>query len=249
MEPIAYQSMSELEGQHWWFAGRRQILDHALKCLEQTEPMQILEVGCGTGGNLEMLSAYGQVCGIEPDPVARQLSAARGIAEVVDGRLPNELDFGDRRFDLLAAFDVLEHLEQDKESLHELVGLLNPGAKAILTVPAYPKLWSAHDEVHHHKRRYTKRGFESLIEGAGLEIVQLSHFNTLLFLPAALARMASKMKSPAPGESPSMETMPPQRLNQVLGAIFASERHLLNHVSLPFGLSLLAVAQRPGSER
>lgn len=242
MERAAYEAMANIEGRHWWFVGRRAILTDVIKTLAKGERLAILEVGCGTGGNLEMLGGFGDVTGVEPDAQARELSAARSSATVVDGRLPDGLALEPRSFDLLAAFDVLEHLDDDSAGLKASVACLKPGGRAVLTVPAFPSLWSYHDEQHHHKRRYTKADFEALVRAAGLEIDRVSHFNTSLFVPAFLVRKFKKYSGDAKAD---METVPPGVLNAVLTQIFALERFVLRKLSLPFGLSLIAVAHRP----
>ncbi len=242
MERAAYENMASIEGRHWWFVGRRAILTDVIKKLANGKRLAILEVGCGTGGNLEMLGGFGDVTGVEPDGEARSLSAARSSATVVGGRLPDGLALEPGSFDLLAAFDVLEHLDDDSAGLKAAAACLKPGGTAVLTVPAFPSLWSYHDEQHHHKRRYTKVGFEALVRSAGLEIDKLSYFNTSLFVPAFVVRM---MKKYSGGAKADMETVPPGALNAVLTQIFALERFALRRMSLPFGLSLIAVASVP----
>lgn len=245
MERAAYEAMANIEGRHWWFVGRRAILADVIGNLTKGKRLAILEVGCGTGGNLEMLSGFGEVTGVEPDAEARALSSARSSARVIDGRLPGGLDLDPETFDLLAAFDVLEHLDDDHGGLKAATACLKPGGRAVLTVPAFPSLWSYHDELHHHKRRYTRADFEELVRSAGLEIDRLSYFNTSLFVPAFLVRMIKKHSGNVKAD---VETVPPGLLNALLTQVFAFERFLLRKTSLPFGLSLIAVAHRPQIE-
>lgn len=242
MERAAYEAMASLEGRHWWFVGRRAILSDVMARLAGKTPLKILEVGCGTGGNLEMLSNFGPVTGVEPDEAARAVSSSRSSAVVIDGRLPDGLGLSPKTFDVLAAFDVLEHLDDDTGGLKAAAACLKPGGRAILTVPAFPSLWSYHDELHHHKRRYTRSQFEALVRSAGFEIDHLSYFNMSLFLPAVLVRM---IKRRLPGSSGDVDVVPPGFLNTVLTSIFAFERFVLRFTSLPFGLSLIAVARIP----
>lgn len=242
MERAAYEAMAGIEGRHWWFVARRAILADVIGRLQGPEHLRILEVGCGTGGNLDMLSGFGEVTGVEPDDEARALSCAKSQASVVDGRLPDGLDLEPQSFDLLAAFDVLEHLDDDAGGLAAAASCLKPGGKAVLTVPAFPSMWSYHDEMHHHKRRYTKASFEVLVRTAGLEVEQISYFNTSLFIPAFLVRMIKKRLS---GAKADVEGVPPRLVNCLLIGVFAVERYILRHSSLPFGLSLIAVARAP----
>lgn len=242
MDRAAYESMARLEGRHWWFVGRRAILSDVMDRLGAKAPLKILEVGCGTGGNLDMLSSFGDVTGVEPDEAARALSSTRSGALVVDGRLPDGLGLDLQTFDVLAAFDVLEHLDDDRGGLAAAAACLKPGGRAVLTVPAFPSLWSRHDELHHHKRRYTRAEFKALVRSAGFEIDRLSYFNTALLLPAILVRFIKKRTGSSAGDA---ESVPPGFVNFILTRIFAFERFILRRASLPFGLSLIAVARLP----
>lgn len=242
MERAAYESMASIEGRHWWFVGRRAILADAIARGNPEGPLKILEVGSGTGGNLNMLARFGDVTGVEPDAEARAFASAKSDATIVDGKLPGGLGLEHASFDFLAAFDVLEHLDDDAGGLKASTQCLRPGGRAVLTVPAFPSLWSYHDVQHHHKRRYTRASFEALVEAAGLEIERISYFNTLLFLPAFLVRRVKKVLGK---DTADVETVPPSLLNIILTTIFAAERFVLRRASLPFGLSLIAVARKP----
>ena len=242
MERSVYESMANIEGRHWWFVARRAILSDVIGRSTAKRPLKILEVGSGTGGNLGMLSGFGAVTGVEPDEQARALSVGKSEATVVDGRLPHGLGLEPETFDLLAAFDVLEHLDDDAGGLGAAVECLKPGGKAVLTVPAFPSLWSYHDEQHHHKRRYTRTSFQELVQASGLEIERLSYFNTSLFVPTFLVRALKKITG---NETADIEGIPPSVLNGVLTRVFAFERFFLRRMALPFGLSLIAVARKP----
>lgn len=242
MERAAYDSMASIEGRHWWFVGRRAILADAIARGNPEKPFKILEIGSGTGGNLEMLSRFGEVTGVEPDAEARAFASAKSDATLVDGKLPNGLGLEPESYDFLAVFDVLEHLDDDAGGLRASALCLKPGGKTVLTVPAFPSLWSYHDVQHHHKRRYTRKSFEALVRGAGLEVERLSYFNTSLFIPAFVVR---RFKKALGNETADVENTPPSLLNSILATIFAAERFILRWVSLPFGLSLIAVARKP----
>jgi SAM-dependent methyltransferase len=242
MERSVYESMASIEGRHWWFVARRAILADVIGRSTARRPLKILEVGSGTGGNLDMLSGFGDVTGVEPDEQARALSADKSDAIVVDGKLPHGLGLEPETFDLLATFDVLEHLDDDAGGLAAAVQCLKPGGKAVLTVPAFPSLWSCHDEQHHHKRRYTRAGFQDLVLASGLEIERLSYFNTSLFVPTFLVRALKKVTG---NEKADIEGIPPAVLNRLLTRVFAFERFFLRRMTLPFGLSLIAIARKP----
>jgi len=241
MERAIYEQMRVLQRDHWWFAARREILAGEIRRLRLPKPAQILEAGCGPGGNLAMLQRFGEVCAIEPDDDSRAYAAEQNRVDVRGGFLPQTApDFG-RAFDLVAAFDVIEHVPDDAGAVQRLGDYLKPGGYMITTVPAYGWMWSEHDAAHHHQRRYELKAFRRLFENAGLRVRRASHFNTLLFPPIAAVRLASK----AAGRSASDETMPSAALNGVLKTVFGLERGLLAATDLPFGVSILLIAQRP----
>lgn len=242
MERAIYDRLREIEQDHWWFTGRRAVLTAEISRLGLPAGARVLEVGCGAGGNLEMLGRFGEVCAIEPDGPSREYAAARGLADVREGWLPNGLpDFG-APFDLACAFDVVEHVDDDAGAVAAMAAQLKPGGRLILTVPAYAWMWSAHDAAHHHKRRYVRAEVRRLIEAAGLAVRRVSHFNTLLFPPIAAIRLA---KGALKREGGDDEALPPPPLNRLLGGVFAAEQRLLAAIDLPFGVSVLATAEKP----
>jgi SAM-dependent methyltransferase len=242
VERQIYDRMRVLQQDHWWFAARREILASEIARLPLPKPARILEVGCGPGGNLELLKAFGEVQAIEPDDESRVYAAQRTGVTVQGGLLPDRLPDLGGPLDLIAAFDVVEHVDDDAGAIAALAGLLKPGGFMICTVPAYAWMWSEHDARHHHKRRYRRADFRRLFEDAGLTIHRSSHFNSVLFPPIAAIRLA---KSAARIEGGDDESMPPPLLNAVLRSLFAAERDLLRFTDLPFGVSILVIAQRP----
>jgi SAM-dependent methyltransferase len=244
MDPEVYTRLSLMEEQHWWFRARRRILRSILeRHLPTRRPLSILEAGCGTGGNLAMLASFGDVSAFELDAHARETAAAKGF-RVEDGRLPDAHPFVDTRFDLIVLFDVLEHVEHDQESLVALRNLLNPGGCLMLTVPAFPFLWSAHDETHQHFRRYRRPGLRQQLQSAGYVVERLTYYNSWLFPAIAAARV---LKKATRSDHSDEETIPSPQVNRLFEGLFASERFLLPYMSFPFGVSLMALA-RPLSE-
>ena len=234
--------MTALEDRHWWFVARRRILAEALtRCIDLPASADILEAGCGTGGNLPMLVRFGRVRAIEPNAEARALAAKKGDFDIRDGRLPDGLPFAPGSFDLVAALDVVEHLDDDVTSLRGLADLLRPEGRMLITVPAFAFLWSEHDVQHHHKRRYTKARLLRAVADAGLAPVAASYFNTWLFPLAAAVRIAKNLLRIKGVDD---DAMPPAALNRLLAAVFASERGLIGRVSLPFGLSILMICRK-----
>jgi SAM-dependent methyltransferase len=137
MDEAIYRYMREVEDHHWWFVGRRQIVEQVLKTLPLPSPARILDAGCGTGGNLAMLSEFGEVTGIERDPGARAMASARGPWRIESANFPSEVPEFSRKFDMIVLLDVLEHLDDDAATLRTLRGLLAPGGHLVITVPAF----------------------------------------------------------------------------------------------------------------
>lgn len=245
MNPNAYLIMAETEAEHWWFRARRQIFRHLIKGLRMPTIQNVLEVGAGTGGNLAMLSEFGAVHAVEMNEVARKIAINRtaGIFDVRAGSCPGAIpDFG-KKFDLICLFDVLEHIDEDVETLSKLEKFLSQGGKILVSVPAYPWLWSNHDVNLHHKRRYTQRSLKEKVRKAGLTVTRISYFNTLLFPLVALLRLKDRLTKKANSDGTSI---PPAGINWILFELFQVERFFLDRVSLPFGLSLFAVLDKSG---
>ncbi|WIA55837.1 class I SAM-dependent methyltransferase [Sphingobium sp. WTD-1] len=238
MDQSAYASMSAQEGEHWWFVARRAILETLIRSsIAPPQGARILEAGCGTGGNLAMLAAHGTVDALEYDAGARALARARGIGRVEPGMLPHKIGFDEDSYDLIAVLDVLEHVEQDRASLAALRTRLASGGRILLTVPAVPWLWSDHDVLHHHKRRYTRASLVRVAREAGLTVEAVGYFNSLLFPLAMTTRMAQRLLK----RKSESDVQPSPPVNGLLRRIFAWERHLLGRIRFPIGLSLYAI--------
>lgn len=233
--------MAEIDGEHWWFAGRRRIVAAAIDA-QTALPVRarILEVGCGTGANLPLLARYGTVDAIEPDDGARALASRRSGIAVAGGLLPDGVTLADGRYDLIVLLDVLEHIDDDAATLRVLRRKLAPGGRLLLTVPASPWMWSDHDVAHHHKRRYTARTLRGVLGSGGFRVRHLSHFNTLLFPLIAGIRLLHKLTGRRGGDD---DAMPSRPVNRLLAGLFAAERHLVARGGSPFGVSLLAIGE------
>jgi SAM-dependent methyltransferase len=241
MDRIVYDRMAELDGRHWWYRARRDILaDLIARKIRLPEDARILEVGCGTGHNLEMLERFGHADGIEIDPAARDFAEQRLGRPIGSAPLPELSGVEDVSYDLVALLDVLEHVEEDQAALESLAKKLKAGGKILITVPAHPWMWSAHDEVNHHKRRYTRKTLRAAIEKAGLHVELLSWFNSLLFPLAAASRVAGRLT----GSKDSGDKLPPKPVNSLFETVFRWERYALGRLPLPPGVSLVAIVSR-----
>lgn len=244
MEPSAYVQMSQVEQVHWWYVARRDIIRQTIKSLNLPNNAKILEVGCGTGGNLSMLSEFGQVSAIEMDENAIKIAndeSAKNKVDIQIGSMPNDNPFSEEQFDLIVLFDVLEHIELDQETLHALYACLKSGGNIVISVPAYQWLWGQHDVQLHHKRRYLKGEVITKLGNAGFNIQNATYFNTLLFPLAAAIRFWEKLTK---NTDVVGQKTPSSLINAILTAVFRFERHLLKFINLPFGISILAIGKK-----
>lgn len=240
MESGMYKEMAELEGSHWWFQGRRAVV---LDLLARYVPKgRLLDIGLGTGFNAKLFKDRGyDVEGVEPAPEG--VAFAKTIVpnlQVIQASFPSSLIPSDT-YDVVALLDVVEHLEDDAAALKDVSRILTRGGVAIITVPAFRFLWTTHDERAHHFRRYRKSQLNAILKGADLEPVVLSYYNFLLFPLIMFARLLGKLRK----ESKKSDfDKTPRFLSSILAAVFGSERYLLRFLTLPFGVSLVALVRK-----
>jgi len=240
MDELYERRTHEVEDLHWWYRGRRRVIDEALRGLGLPAGLEILDAGCGSGRNMVELARYGTVTGLELADASVARARERAVGEVVQGTL-DEMPFADERFDLAVSFDVIEHLDDDRRALRELRRVVRDGGTLLVTVPAYQWLWSEHDVVNHHRRRYTRRTLEAAAHDAGWQTVSTTHFNGLL-LPAAIAHRGLSRLRRSNGEPVSDLERTPGRLNALLERPLLLEARLIaSGRRIPAGLSLLAV--------
>jgi len=241
MESAEYKRMRAFEEFYWWHVGRRNIVERILRRILGKQA-SILEIGCGTGGNLKLLGKFGQVTGLDPSKEALDFCRSQGFSNVVEGsaedsKLPSE------SFDVLVALDVLEHIEDDARAFRECFRLLRDDGYLLITVPAFPFLWSEHDEALHHKRRYRRVEIKQKMEAAGFEITRLSY---LIMFPFPLIVVYRFLRRWMRGDKQKRTSyvLLPGWLNRLLIVALQCEGILLSYMNLPFGTSIICVAQK-----
>ncbi len=244
MDESLYWKFLELERSHWWFVARREIL-MALANHYLPAKGRILDVGCATGFFIEAAREHFDAWGIDPSPTAVSICQERGLTQVVQGSTDDLSAVADKRFDAVGFFDVIEHVEDDLGALQHARTVLTDRGLVMITVPAFMWLWSEHDVINEHKRRYVKAELGQLLERSGFAIEQLTYFNSFLFPSAVLARLGRRLiRSVGKADL----SMPPPWMNRLMTRIFASERRRLVPNShprgFPTGLSVLAIARK-----
>lgn len=228
---------------HWWFRGRRRVVAAGLERLSLPMPASILDAGCGSGEALAVLRSYGDVRGM--DVSADAIEAARrrgGYAELRVGSI-ERLPWPDDRFDLVACLDVVEHTADDRATLYELRRVTRIGGAALVTVPAYPRLWSYHDETSGHYRRYVRRTLGEVADDTGWSVERMTSFNLLLLAPAAALRTARKTAGWRGGRADLH--VGPSCLDRLLAWPMQLEAAAIRlGATLPVGLSLMVTLKR-----
>jgi SAM-dependent methyltransferase len=243
MQLHTYRITYEMEGKHWWFVGRRKIIESFVErvCRDISKRRaRILDVGCGTGANLQMLANYGVAEGVDISPEALEFCRVRGLSKVKLG--PAEaLPFEDASFDLVTGLDVVEHLDDDVAGLSEMRRVLRPGGHALLFVPAFMFLWGVQDDISHHRRRYTRAELTAAIERAGLSVERSTYANITFFLPTLIGRLIMRVTGLKPESEANINV---SALNGILGWILGAESSWLRRMNFPFGVSIVCVARR-----
>jgi SAM-dependent methyltransferase len=232
------RAMLANDGRHWWYRGRRRVLRAELDRIPLPPGARVLDAGCGSGRTLDDLERYGRVSGL--DLSAEAVAVARERHPDVRHGQVEAIPFDDGSFDLVTCLDVLEHTLDDRRTLAELRRVTRPGGHLLLTVPAYPSLWSVHDVANGHHRRYRPPALRAAARSGGWTLVRDTYFNGLLLGPAVAVRLAQRFTGLGRGRS-NLE-LTPRRLNGVLEVPLRVEAALLARgARLPAGLSLLAV--------
>lgn len=253
MDPQFYKEYYFLERKSWWFRARLNILENTiLRKLDTTKPLTILNVGVATGATTEMLQKYGEVTSVEYDKDCCDFLAAKTGIKAICASL-TELPFEANTYDLVCAFDVIEHIEDDKLAMQEINRVLKPRGTYFVTVPAFQFLWSNHDVVNHHYRRYTQSQLSSLVNNAKLDIAYTTYFNFWLFFPIALTRfilnLLPRKKDNSSSGSDNDLVSTDSLVNKLLFTIFNSENVLLKTgMRFPLGVSILSLGNKLSSD-
>lgn len=239
-----YQAIFDSEEQNWWYRGRRFLITFLIHEYSKGNRTHILDIGCGTGKNIQMLSAFGKTYGVDIAEESIELCRKRSIENVY--RIKNNTyPFRANTFTLATCLDVLEHEKNEIKLLREAYRVLKPGGIFLLTVPADPKLWSRLDTDSHHIRRYTKNTFTRVLKQSKFTLLRVSYVNFVLYLPILFIRLFQRTglgKQTSWGIRPDFE---PPIMNKLLEPIFKLDIRLLRYFSPPFGVSLFAVVQKP----
>lgn len=252
MERNFLDAYYKLEREHWWFQVRERIIVERLQdMLPKGRKLRILNVGAATGRSTEILQPFGEVQSLEYDVPSYEFCRDALKLSIDNGSIL-ELPYADEQFDLVCAFDVVEHVEDDQKAVQELLRVCKPGGKVFVTVPAFMSLWSTHDLVNQHFRRYTRKDLVSLFLSAGARPERSSYFNFLLFCPIWLVRRLQKLFF-SQGRS---ETLKPDNelaaggiISKILYRIFDIDRFLLRYFNLPFGVSLFLSTSRVAAKK
>jgi SAM-dependent methyltransferase len=243
MQEHTYSIMYEVEGRHWWFVGRRKIIsafvERICRDLGKRRP-RILDVGCGTGANIQMLSNFGITEGVDVSSEALDFCRARGLSKVKQGEAET-LPYEDASFDLVTGLDVVEHLDDDIAGLREMRRVLRPDGRVLLFVPAFMFLWGVQDDISHHRRRYTIPQLRQRLSEAGFTVERATYANITFFPPILIGRILMRLTGLRPASENNITI---GALNGLLGRILGAESWWLKRLSFPFGVSILCVARR-----
>lgn len=244
MQQHTYAIMDRVEDSHWWFVGRRAILESFLRTIVEKLPgesagLRILDVGCGTGANLEMLSQFGQAEGVDVSDEALEFCRQKGLT--VQKGLAETLPYADETFDISTALDVIEHLDDDIAGLREMHRVTKNGGYSLIFVPAFMWLWGVQDDISHHRIRYTRKQIVDRLEKAGFSVDRATYANFTFFAPILGGRTLMKITGIKPESENNVNI---SALNGFFGKLFSAERLWLKNLDFPFGVSIVIVARK-----
>jgi len=238
--PDEHRYMYEMESYHWWFVSRRSFILSLIRSINKPSAA-ILDIGCGTGMNIQEFKNVGRAYGFDISKDAVRFCHKRGMLNVVQASAA-DICFGDRVFDIVTLLDVMEHLPYQKAALEEINRVLKDDGKLIVTVPAFKILWSQHDEALCHFRRYEKKELEKELIGSGYKIERIGYYFFSSFLAVALIRLIRRLRVSKNSCHSDTTTAPPKLINRLLIGLFNLERKLSFIIKMPFGTTLYAIA-------
>jgi 2-polyprenyl-3-methyl-5-hydroxy-6-metoxy-1,4-benzoquinol methylase len=233
MKIEAFKILHDME-ESWWYKGRRMIASKLLSKFLKDRNLGILDFGSGYGGMHDFLKEYGTVDGFEVETDAIISCQKRGYHKVYSST--SEFFNGDKKYDLVVMFDVLEHIEDDKATINALCSILNKNKTLVITVPAFMWLWGIHDEQHKHFRRYNRKQIVDLLNSGGFQVEYSSYWNMFLFVPAAVVRLL--------GFSGTSSFNQSRISNSIFTFVIFLETKLIPIFTLPFGTGIVIVARK-----
>jgi SAM-dependent methyltransferase len=237
-----YSAMYHLEDTYWWYLARRSLTMELLKDeVHGRNSVRILDVGCGTGANMNAFCSVAPTIGIDTSMDAVHFCRSRGLKTVVLSPV-EELPFGCGTFDVVTALDVLEHTDDDLACLREIRRVSKQQGLVLITVPAYGFLWSEHDEALKHRRRYTAHELRNKLAVSGFNVVRTSYFISTLFFPILALRIWQGLRKDSTHPKTSIYELP-KWINSTLVGLLALEQKVFQRVNLPFGVSIVALAR------
>lgn len=247
MDESVYRRYIDLDSRHFWRRGKRRlVLGWLGKALAGNESRMLLDIGSACSLLPVALREYGNVVAVDPHEPAVQTAREKLGVDARVGRLPDRIPVAEK-FDAITLIDVVEHIENDREALERVRDLLKDDGVLIVTVPAYQWLFGEHDRILHHKRRYSRKALLRVLEQAGFQVERASYYTCFLFPIALVTRLWGVLK---PAVKTAYSNKPPVApVNALCTLAMKVEGRVLEHVNLPFGLSLIAVARVGAGEK
>ena len=237
-----YRKFFEVQKKHWWFVSKKKIvLDFIDRYVPTNDNHKILDIGCGSGLMLNALEQIGGTYGMDMSDDAINFSKEIFSGTVKKGMLPDNIPYDEEYFSLVVALDVIEHVDDDRASLTAIRSHIAEGGQAVISVPACMFLWSEHDVLNEHKRRYTLEELKGKLIDAGFTIEKISYFNTFLFPLISLVRMMNNLLK---RKGASEIDLPHPAINYIVEKIFSLEKYFLRIMNFPIGVSVLAVVRK-----
>lgn len=244
MQADVFEKNYELENRYWWYLSRSFVFDKILKKFFPGSPeRKILDIGCGSGGVMAMLSKHGQVLGLDIEPQALEFCRSKGFHNLALMKGYYDTGQPDQSTDLVSLFDVLEHFEDDERAIREANRVLKVGGYTLISVPAFQFLWSELDDAAHHFRRYTRKVLMEKLKRSGFEIVKSSYLFFFVFPLVFAYKLFGMGKRQRSDPKFRYQEFPPL-INRALTWPSKLEAWLLNYLSFPLGSTLVVLARK-----